>query len=70
MKIADILIGEKVKRSAEWIKEIKEDAYLKIEEETETGAVEKIDGDHIVVLWSFTGLSWEDPEDLIAMKKR
>jgi len=62
-------IGNKVKRAQEWIRNIKEDAYLLPEEEREVGIIIEIDGAHLIVDWSYTGVSWEDEEDLEIVEK-
>ena len=65
-------IGDTVKRTQDWIDNIKEDCWLLPEEESEVGVITAIDeeNEHIVVQWGYTGESWEDKKDLELVEKR
>lgn len=58
-------VGDLVKRSdtfKEWIKA--GNAWMTIEEERELGLIVAIDEEKLVVSWAFTGISWEDENDV------
>ena len=59
MKVNDL-----VRRSNDWIIDIKVNCYLSPEEENEIGLITKFDCNHAVILWSYTGLSWENIDDI------
>ena len=57
--------GALVKRSQDWIAWMRSDSYVTDKEENETGIViDLTDNLEAIVLWSFTGISWEDCNDL------
>jgi hypothetical protein len=62
-------VGDLVKRSYDWGEWVKHNSWMLEEEETEIGVVVDIETSSggkqdIIVHWPFTGVSWEEQEDL------
>ena len=62
-------IGDLVKRGSVWKEWVKHNSWMVDEEEREIGMIIDIktysDGrQDIIVHWPFTGVSWEEPQDL------
>jgi hypothetical protein len=59
-----VKVGDLVRRYDTFKEWLKYNAWMTLDEEKELGIITKFDEGHAVVLWSTTGLSWEDEEDI------
>ena len=57
-------VGDLVRRNWDWIVSIKMNSYLLPEEENEMGLITRFDEKCAVVLWGYSGLSWENLDDI------
>ena len=57
-------VGDLVRRCDTFKEWLKYNAWMTLDEEKELGIITKFDEGRAVVLWSTTGLSWEDEEDI------